>query len=329
MNKRERLLAAVSGDTVDRTPVILYRHWPGDDQRAADLAKALIAFQKQFDWDALIIAPATNYAVMDYGVQDTWDGQLNGARTIIKRPITRSLDWTELRVLEPTRGVISQQLDCVRLVKEQIKDETPIIFQLNSPLALAAKLAGPQQLLHHLRRQPERVKTGLNVITDSLLRLTAELQRLSIDGFHYVMEHADLGFMTQGEYGEFGATYDWAILGDMPPQFWLNIVEMRGNAPMVGYVSGYPVQVLSWNVPEVEPDIMWGRAAFAGAIMGGLSAEAQLHMGTPHIIRDAARRTIAETQRRRFILGAGDALRVTSALSNLRAARDAVEMRLE
>lgn len=98
---------------------------------------------------------------------------------------------------------------------------------------------------------------------------------------------------------------------------------------MVGYVSGYPVQVLSWNTPEVEPDIMWGRAAFAGAIMGGLSAETQLHMGTPSVIRDAARRTIAETQRRRFILGAGDALRVTSALSNLRAARDAVEMRFD
>ncbi|MCA9882481.1 MAG: hypothetical protein KC708_05905 [Anaerolineae bacterium] len=327
MNKRERLQAAVSGDTVDRTPVIMYRHWPGDDQRAADLAKAHLAFQNQFDWDALIVTPSANYAVADLGVQDIWDGQISGQRTIIRRPITRSLDWTALRVVEPTRGVISQQLNCVQVIKEQLSNDIPIVFQLYSPLTLAAKLAGSQQLLQHLRRQPERVKTGLNIITDSMIRLTSELQRLGVDGFHYVMEHADLGFLTQNEYGEFGATYDWAVLGEMPSQFWLNIVEMRGEAPMVGYLSGYPVQVLAWNTPEVEPDITWGRAAFAGAIMGGLSAETQLHMGTPTTIRDTVKRTITETQRRRFILGAGSPLPVTCAISNLRAAREAVEMR--
>ena len=45
MNKRERLLAASRRQAVDRIPIALWRHFPGDDQRAADLAQATIAFQ--------------------------------------------------------------------------------------------------------------------------------------------------------------------------------------------------------------------------------------------------------------------------------------------
>ena len=37
-SKRRRLEAAIAGETVDRLPVALWRHWPGDDQDAAALA---------------------------------------------------------------------------------------------------------------------------------------------------------------------------------------------------------------------------------------------------------------------------------------------------
>ncbi len=35
MNKRERLEAAIAGQSVDRVPVALWRHFPGDDQDPA------------------------------------------------------------------------------------------------------------------------------------------------------------------------------------------------------------------------------------------------------------------------------------------------------
>ena len=38
MNKRERLEAAIAGQSVDRVPVALWRHFPGDDQDPSDLA---------------------------------------------------------------------------------------------------------------------------------------------------------------------------------------------------------------------------------------------------------------------------------------------------
>ena len=38
MTRRERLLATFAGEPVDRPAVALWRHFPGDDQRPADLA---------------------------------------------------------------------------------------------------------------------------------------------------------------------------------------------------------------------------------------------------------------------------------------------------
>jgi len=73
MNKRERLEKSIAGEATDRIPVALWRHWPGDDQRAADLARSTIEFQTTYDWDFVNIAPAESYAVVDYGLQDEWE----------------------------------------------------------------------------------------------------------------------------------------------------------------------------------------------------------------------------------------------------------------
>src|SRR5512136_2460829 len=104
MTKRERLLATVQGQPVDRPAVALWRHFPGDDQRPSDLAESTVAFQQQYDWDFVKVTPASSFCIADYGVQDRWAGSLEGTREYTRRAVTRSLDWTDLRVLDPTRG---------------------------------------------------------------------------------------------------------------------------------------------------------------------------------------------------------------------------------
>ena len=59
MNKRERLEAAIAGQSVDRVPVALWRHFPGDDQDPSDLAAATIAFQRRWDFDFVKVTPAS------------------------------------------------------------------------------------------------------------------------------------------------------------------------------------------------------------------------------------------------------------------------------
>jgi uroporphyrinogen decarboxylase len=326
MNKRDRLTKTIAGETVDRVPVALWRHWPGDDQRAADLARSTIDFQKQYDWDFVKITPASSFCIADYGVQDEWEGHLEGTRTYTKRAVNRSLDWTELRPLDPLRGVLGRQVECVRLVCEGLRqDETPILQTIFSPLAQAKNIAGKDLLLRHMRVSPDRLHTGLNAITESTLRFIEALKRQPIAGIFYAIQHASYDLMSEDEYKVFGLPYDRKILEALPDKWWFNMLHLHGDAPMFKLCSQLPVQSINWHDQETEPDLTQGKLQFNSAVCGGLSRWSHVHHGTPTAIRDQARTAITQTNGRRFILSTGCVIMVTSPLSNVRAVREVVE----
>lgn len=117
MEKRERLEHLLAGDVTDRVPVAFWRPFPGDDQRTADLAAA-IDFQLRYDWDMCVIVRP--------GVLP---GQTSGCRTngpatrqaFVPQsaiPSRRSLDWTDLRAPDPSRGEYGRLAGVVKAVCE-------------------------------------------------------------------------------------------------------------------------------------------------------------------------------------------------------------------
>src|SRR5690606_1947691 len=151
----------------------------------ADLARSTIEFQKTYDWDFVKVTPASSYCVSDHGAQDQWEGSLEGTRTYTRRPISRSLDWTNLRTLDPARGALGRQYECLQLITEALGEETPVIQTIFSPLAQAKNLAGADKLIQHIRTSPDRIHTGLNILTETTLRFIDSLKRLPIAGIFY------------------------------------------------------------------------------------------------------------------------------------------------
>ncbi len=306
-------------------PVALWRHFPGDDQRAADFARSALDYQHTYNWDFVNLTPSSSFSTGDYGVQDEWQGAVDGTRTITKRAVTRSLDWTNLRTLDPSRGGLGRQIECVRLVCEALGEDVPVIQTVFSPLAQAQDVAGKEALMRHMRTQPDRLRSGLNVITDSTLRFIDAMRRLPLAGIYYVLRHADYDTMSEAEYREFGIAYDLKILESLPERWWLNVLHIHGDAPMFRTLANYPVDVIHWHDRAGEPDLTQGKLMFNGAVCGGVHHWEHLHQGTPSSVRDAAREAMAQTNGRRLILSTGCAAPVTSPLSNLRALRAAVE----
>lgn len=325
LTKRERLERAIQGSEVDRVPVALWRHWPGDDQRATDLAEATVAFQRQWDFDFVKVTPASSFCITDYGVQDRWAGSLEGTREYIKRAVQRSLDWTELRVLDPGRGALARQLDALRLLKEAFGDEVPYIQTVFSPLAQAKNISGKAMLIEHMRTAPDRLKTGLNTITESTLRFMDAMRRSGVSGIFYAVQHASHEVMCSREYEEFGRPFDMRILDALPEDWWLNVMHLHGRAPMFELVSDYPVQVINWHDRETDPDLASGKLMFKGAVSGGLGRWDPMHNGTPVEVRTQARQAIEQTGGRRFILSTGCVIMATTPTSNIRAAREVIE----
>lgn len=326
MEKRERLENAIAGRQVDRLPVSLWRHWPGDDQRAADLARASIDFQATYDWDFVRVIPASTVSAVDCGIQDSRCLDCTGDREPVKYAVTRSLEWTEIRPPDPMRGSTSKYLDALRIIKQQTNDNTPVIATVYSPLSQAMRIGGQQQLLRDMRTQADRLRTGLNTLTEGILRFIDAIKYEEIAGIAYVIEHACHTVMSESEYLEFGAAYDRKIIEMLPDKLWLNTVSLHGVSPMLKIVGSYPVQAFNWDAVRSRIDLASGKSMTRGAICGGLSAEQHLNMGTPAMIRDAIRAAANSVDGGQgLILSAETPFSVTVPQSNLRAVRETAE----
>jgi uroporphyrinogen decarboxylase len=96
LNHRQRLETCLSGETPDRVPVALWRHFPVDDQAPDSLAAATAAFQRQYDFDLIKVTPASSFCVKDWGVQDQWQGNPEGTRAYTHYPVQNPEDWSRL-----------------------------------------------------------------------------------------------------------------------------------------------------------------------------------------------------------------------------------------
>ncbi|MCY3781099.1 MAG: hypothetical protein OXG78_12370 [Chloroflexi bacterium] len=327
MHKRERLERAIAGEPVDRVPVALWRHWPGDDQRFADLARSTIDFQHDYNWDFVRVMPSRNFQVVDYGVQDLWEGDSQGSRKITKRIISRSLAWTELRPLPPNRGALSQQVECLRLIGQAFQsDSTPILQTIYSPLIQAAQMAGRRKVLRDMRVRPDRLRSGLRQLVENTKRFVEALRKVpGIAGIFLVTEFASHDVMSEAEYATYVLPYLQDILDDLPDDWWLNILQVNGTAPMLMLFADLPIQALNWDTRNGSGDVAKAKSLSNIAVCGGLNERDDLLRGTPALLSSVIREALYKSEARKFILaGSGSGL-INRPISNIRAVRSIVE----
>lgn len=326
MTKRDRLAAAIAGEVVDRPPVALWRHFPGDDQRPADLAAATLSFQWSWDWDLVKVTPASSFCVRDWGVEDRWIGNDEGTREYTRRAIERPEDWRQLTVLDAHKGSLGGQLRCLEKIVAELGKDTPVIQTIFSPLAQAKNLAGNERLLVHMRRYPAAVKAGLETITQTTNRFIRLALKTGIDGIFYAVQHASYAFMSVESYNEFGRPYDLRLFEALEgSDAWFNLLHLHGNDVMFDQLTDYPVQAWNWHDQETPPTLAEGKRKVSGAVVGGLRQWETMLRGDPDSVRAEAQAAIDETGGRGFILGTGCVTPISAPWANLRAVREVVE----
>ncbi len=319
MNKRDRLEAAIHGAKVDRVPVALWRHWPGDDQRADDQAAAHMAFQAEYDWDFVKVTPSSSFCLDGWGVADRWEGNTEGTRKYLQWAVQSPDDWVGLQPLSPYAGGLGRQLDCLKLLEKTFGTATPFIQTIFSPLAQAKNLAGEDALILHLRQHASQVRQALAAITETTLAFISEARQTGIAGIFYAVQHASYQLLTEAEYAEFGRPYDLRILSAVS-DLWLNVLHLHGNNVMFRLLADYPVQAVNWHDREGWPLLAEGLPLIAGAASGGVSRET-LHDEDPEQAVRQARDAFEQTQGVRWILGTGCVSLITTPTGNIRKLR--------
>lgn len=320
---RERIEACLNGEILDRPPVALWRHFPVDDQTPQGLASSVLMFQRTFDFDLVKVTPASSYCLKDWGARDEWRGNLEGTRDYTQRVIQHPDDWEHLPVLDPKRGHLAAELECLRILARGLGAATPMIQTIFNPLSQAKNLAGGEQLLVHMRRYPEQLHAGLKIITESTRRFIYALQESGVAGIFFAVQHAQYGLLSETEYSAFGRAYDLQIL-EAANTMWLKLLHLHGVEVMFNLFLDYPVNIINWHDRETSPSLGSGVSLFSGAVCGGVLRETLVY-GSPEQVRSEALEAIQATAGQRVILGTGCVTPIIAPLGNILALRQSVE----
>lgn len=332
LTHRERMQACLSGDAaLDRPPVALWRHFPVDDQEAESLAATSLEFQRLYEFDLLKLTPASSFSIRDWGAEDVWEGNPEGTRRYTRRVIEAPGDWEKLPVLSPDSPALARQLACLRLVRQKLPADTPLLQTIFSPLAQAKNLAGTEQLIAHLRLHPQAVMKGLETIARSTRSFVEACLEIGLDGIFYAVQHAQAGLLTLEEYRNLGLPHDRLCL-EPATSLWCNMLHLHGLNIYFDLLSRrlFPegvFQIVNWHDRESPPSLAEALESFPGAVCGGISQKT-ITLGTATQVRAEAGQALAQTGRHRLLLGTGCVVPVIAPHGNILAARTSVEENL-
>ncbi|PYN10974.1 MAG: hypothetical protein DME05_25680, partial [Candidatus Rokuibacteriota bacterium] len=101
MSRRERVLAAINRQPVDRMPYAVWRHFPTVDHSSAGLAQATLRFHERYGSDFLKITPRGGYAVEAWGCVESTAVREDGHRPCGTCAVRSGDDWKKIRTLDP------------------------------------------------------------------------------------------------------------------------------------------------------------------------------------------------------------------------------------
>jgi len=320
MSRRDRILAALRREPVDRVPYAVWRHFPAVDRSPAGLAQATLRFHERYGSDFLKLTPGGGYAVEAWGCVESAEVRPDGHRPCASCAVRDPGDWKKIRELDPAsaEGYVQQIEAIVRMGFDRRIGDTPVVPTLFSPLSLARKLSG-SRLNADLREQPGAVADALEAITVTLIRFAELALSEGVSGIFYSIQAASGSLHTEEECARFGEPYDRRFLEAIAGKSILTIIHAHGDRLMFDRLARLPGHAWNWDDRATPPSLAAGRSAVAGAVIGGLNQWATLRDGTPEQAIGEVEDAIAQTAGLGLIVGPGCVLPMDTPDANVAA----------
>jgi uroporphyrinogen decarboxylase len=306
MSRRERIVAAVNREPVDRVPYAFWRHFPKVDRNPSGLAQSTLRFHERYGGDFIKITPNGGYAVEAWGCVEGTEERPDGHRPCATCAVRDGDDWKKIRELDPgaAPGYVEQFETIIRMGFDRRIGDAPVMPTLFSPLSLARKLSG-NRLATDLRERPALVRDALEAITETLVRFANLALDEGVTGIFYSIQAASRALHTEDEYAEFGEPYDRRVLESVRKRSVLTIVHCHGEQLMFDRLAALPGDAWNWDDRATPPSLRDAKARVPGAVIGGLHQWKTLRDGTPDEATAEAREAIAQTAGLGLIVGPG------------------------
>ncbi len=304
MTHWQRIRAATNGEEVDRVPISLWKHWPVDDETPEGLAAVMISWQREYDFDLVKFMPTGTYGIEDWGAETIYEPNYRGIRTVTKFGVSDEEQWPQLRALDVTRGYLGKQIEAVRLAAEEFDNDVPILQTVFSPLTTARKLAG-ERVFSDLRRHPDLLKEGLQIIADTTARFGLECIRAGAHGVFFASQCGTYQVVSESEYREFGEYFDRIVLDAVRDDSEFNMMHAHGEDLMFDLMAGYSTESMNWHDRLTWPTLTEAQERSSALMVGGISEWQTLLNGPTDAIKMEVRDAISQTNGRRLMVGPG------------------------
>ena len=307
MNKRDTVLSLLDADATPATiPAAFFLHFPPEFREGrASVEKHLEYFR---------------YTGMDL-VKIQYEKPFPPIPTI-----QRPEDWGWMP--HYGREFFEGQLAAIEGLVKTARHEAVVVVTLYSPFMCAGHTTSDALLTQHLTQDPDKVKIGLEIITDSLLLFARECIKLGVDGFYASTQGGEAGrFADSSVFEHYIMPYDYAVMDEINRACAFNILHVCDYqrdyddfSPFLDYpgdVVNCPLTVGDTTLTPADAARLFGRP-----YMGGMERKGVLATGTPEQVRQAAE-DVLRSAPDRFILAADCTVPSETPWDNLKAAIDA------
>jgi uroporphyrinogen decarboxylase len=326
MTKLQRIDAALHNQPVDRPPVSLWRHFYECERTAEDLAGAMLAFHKKYDWDWMKVNPRASYGVEGWGLKVQYAGGPSDKPQVTDYPVKSAADWGKLKPLSLTDGALDEQIEALERICEALGGETHALQTIFNPLSYAADLvASDRDILDVMQSDPQALHGALEVITETFVEYARECLKAGAGGiFFATTDWASRDLLNEEQWEEWGRPYDLRVLAAVESAPF-NVLHVCKNNNLLFTLADYPVHAINWAVGSPgNPTLRDVQLNSDKTVIGGYQNET-LHEGSPAQITVEARLAREQTGGRRWMLGPACSIPIDCPEENIRAARAAAD----
>lgn len=229
-------------------------------------------------------------------------------RTFPPRPeIKKPEDWKRIPLYK--LDFYEPQLGVVKGLVKAAKKEALVLITLYSPFMCAGHTTSDQLITEHIKENPEAVKKGMEIVTESVMLFAKECIKLGVDGFYASTQG--------GESGRFGDTrlfnecikpYDLEVMKEINRSCIFNILHICDyNGPYDDLTPflDYPGHVVNCNqkLKSKEMTLKEISKMFKRPYMGGMDRKGIIASGSKEAIKREVENVLSEAPEK-FILGA-------------------------
>lgn len=304
MNKRERVLTVLNGQTADRIPASFWHHFGPDQCEGEACVQAHLDYYHETGIDFIkIMSDGLNYP--------------------IEETIGCAADWRKVKPLRRDHPFFVESVRRCREINRALDGECVTFYNVFSPFNVVRerKVFTPEAqmgrtldatLMAHLREDEAAVTHAMRVIGEDMAYLAqAVIAEGGCLGIYQSVQGAEKFRFNAAEYDRIVRPTEIGILEAANRLSAYNILHMcswAGNANHLSFWKDYPTRVKNWGIGVEGMSLTQGRDFFpeGSILLGGMDnrRDHPLYSGSEAEIRAAVDAVAAEMKGVPFILGA-------------------------